>query len=129
MVVSIEPVEINPVDIQVEGSEFIAAGFVSHNSHLKALEFSAAGAFVLASGLPEQERLSMTVPIGIARSEGEWANILEGAAAVIKHRSDLVAEDRAEVVRKTAQWAYANRAGEWVKAWERAATRRKNLDK
>jgi glycosyltransferase involved in cell wall biosynthesis len=129
MVVSIEPVEINPVDIQVEGSEFIAAGFVSHNSHLKALEFSAAGAFVLASGLPEQERLSMTVPIGIARSEGEWANILEGAAAVIKHRSDLVAEDRAEVVRKAAQWAYANRAGEWVKAWERAVNRRKNLDK
>lgn len=98
-------------------------------SHLKALEFSAAGAFVIASPLPEQNLLSQTVPIGTADSEEQWANMLEGVAAIIQHRSDLVAEDRAEVVRTTAQWAYANRAGEWVAAWERAVARRKNLDK
>jgi glycosyltransferase involved in cell wall biosynthesis len=98
-------------------------------SHLKALEFSAAGAFVMTSPLPEQELLSRTVPTGVANTEMQWANTLEGAAAIIEHRPDLVAEDRAEVVRKSAEWAYANRAGEWVRAWERAVNRRKNLDK
>lgn len=97
-------------------------------SHLKALEFSAAGAMVLTSGLPEQVHLSETIPTGVAHDEQTWANVIEGAAGIAAHLPDLMAQDRAEVVRKAADWAIANRAGEWVRAWQRAIDRRKNLD-
>lgn len=98
-------------------------------SHLKALEFSAAGALAITSDLPEQVRLSMSISTGVASTESMWAGMLEGAAVIMQHRPELVAQDRAAVVRQSSVWAYANRAGEWVKAWERAASRRKNLDK
>lgn len=38
-VASIEGCTVTPVDIQVDGSVFTAAGFVSHNSNLKLLEY------------------------------------------------------------------------------------------
>lgn len=97
-------------------------------SHLKALEFSAAGALVITSPLPEQVFLSRSVPTGIAHEEQAWENVIIGADALGEF-AERVAQDRAEIVRTTAQWAYANRAGEWVTAWERAVARRKNLDK
>lgn len=98
-------------------------------SHLKALEFSAAGAFVITSALPEQVALSRSISTGVASTESTWAGMLEGAALLFQERPELMAQDRAAVVRQSAVWAYANRSGEWVKAWERAAARRKNLDK
>lgn len=102
--------------------------FNRSKSALKALEFSAAGAMVLCSPLPEQAFLAQHVPTGVAHNEKEWENVIVGAAGLIRHVPDIVAQDRAEVVRKTVEWAYANRAGEWVKAWQRAIDRRKNLD-
>jgi len=98
-------------------------------SHLKALEFSAAGAFVISSDLPEQAHLARTISTGMARTEGAWEGMVEGAALICLERPDLVAQDRAAVIRQSAVWAYANRAGQWVQAWERAVSRRKNLDK
>lgn len=98
-------------------------------SHLKALEFSAAGALVITSPLPEQVHLAQQVPTGVAHSEQEWENVMVGASALGEYVAERVAQDRAECVRSTARWAYANRAGEWVKAWQRAVDRRKNLDK
>lgn len=98
-------------------------------SHLKALEFSAAGAMVLTSPLPEQVHLAQKVPTGVAHNEQEWENVIIGASALDEYVAERMAQDRAEVVRSTAQWAYANRAGEWVRAWQRAIDRRKNLDK
>lgn len=97
-------------------------------SHLKALEFSAAGAMVLTSPLPEQVHLAQKVPTGVAHNEQEWKNVIIGASALDEYVAERMAQDRAEVVRSTTQWAYANRAGEWVKAWQRAVDRRKNLD-
>lgn len=97
-------------------------------SHLKALEFSAAGALVITSPLPEQVHLAQKVPTGVAHTEQEWENVMVGASALGEYVTERVAQDRAECVRSTAQWAYANRAGEWVKAWQRAVDRRKNLD-
>jgi glycosyl transferase family 1 len=104
-------------------------------SHLKASEFAAAGAVVLASDLPEQRLLSETVPIatisntGVGPAHLYWQSHIEAVAMTMREHPEAMAQDRAEVVRSTAQWAYANRAGEWVAAWERAAARRKNLDK
>lgn len=102
--------------------------FNRSKSHLKALEFSAAGALVITSPLPEQVHLAQQVPTGVAHSEQEWENVMVGASALGEYVAERVAQDRAECVRSTARWAYANRAGEWVKAWRRAADRRKNLD-
>lgn len=97
-------------------------------SHLKALEFSAAGSMVLTSPMPEQVHLAETIPTGVASTEQEWENVIVGAAGIAKGVPDILAQDRVEVLKKSAQWAYANRAGEWVKAWQRAVDRRKNLD-
>jgi hypothetical protein len=102
--------------------------FNRSKSHLKALEFSAAGAMVLTSPLPEQVHLSETVPTGIAHDEREWRNVIVGASMLDQYVTERVAQDRAECIRAAAQWAYANRAGEWVRAWQRAIDRRKNLD-
>lgn len=102
--------------------------FNRSKSALKAMEFSAAGAMVLCSPLPEQAFLAQHVPTGVARDEKEWENVIIGAADMARHVPDILAQDRAEVVRRTVEWAYANRAGEWVKAWQRAIDRRKNLD-
>lgn len=48
-VTAVEPCWLVPIDLQVEGEVFAAAGFVSHNSHIKALEYAARGIPVVAS--------------------------------------------------------------------------------
>jgi hypothetical protein len=48
-IVAIEPCTVDPIDIQVEGSTFVLAGFVSHNSGLKALEYGALGIPIVAA--------------------------------------------------------------------------------
>jgi intein/homing endonuclease len=48
-VVSVHPCMITPVDIQVEGEEYILAGFVSHNSELKFVEAGAMGVPMVVS--------------------------------------------------------------------------------
>jgi len=104
-------------------------------SHLKAMEFAAAGAVVIASDLPEQRKFSETVPIATISNNGNgpahlyWQSHIEAVAMTMREFPMAMGEDRAEMVRTSARWAYANRAGEWVQAWERAVTRRKNLDK
>jgi hypothetical protein len=104
-------------------------------SHLKAMEFAGAGAMVLASDLPEQRNLYKTIPMAMIQNRGMggqvpwWRSHIETEAHALHEYPELMAQDRAEVVRRTVQFAYVNRAGEWVKAWERAAARRSNLDK
>ena len=102
--------------------------FNRSKSHLKALEFSAAGALVITSPLPEQMHFAGHVPTGVAHTEQEWENVMVGASMLGEYVAERVAQDRAECVRKTAAYAYANRAGEWQRAWQRAIDRRRNLD-
>lgn len=104
-------------------------------SYLKAMEFAAAGAVVIATDLPEQRYLSAGVPMATVQNRGMggqvpwWRSHIETEALALREHPEEMAQDRAEVVRRTATFAYANRAGEWVRAWGRAAARRKNLDK
>lgn len=102
-------------------------------SHLKALEFAGAGAIVLASDLPEQRHLGGTVPMAMVSNRRDshfnWQGHIEAEAAALHEHPEAMAQDRVQVINWAAEWAYTNRAGEWVKAWERAAARRKNLDK
>lgn len=51
-VASIEGCWVTPVDIQVDGEQFCAAGFLSHNSHVNALEGALAGAMPVCSNVP-----------------------------------------------------------------------------
>jgi hypothetical protein len=48
-VTAIRPCVITPVDIQVEGKEFVLAGFISHNSELKFVETAAMGVPLITS--------------------------------------------------------------------------------
>lgn len=98
-------------------------------SHLKALEFSAAGAFVVTSDLPEQRNLARSVSIATAGDSLAWSKILEGAAMILLELPKRATDDRVGLINQAAAWAYANRAPQWVAAWERAVNRRKNLDK
>lgn len=103
--------------------------FNNAKSHLKALEFAASGAFVLASNLPEQMNLAQFVPIATVNSTAvEWRSAIEQVAASLVDIPQVMGEDAAEIVRKAGDWAVANKAGAWVAAWERAARRRYNLD-
>jgi hypothetical protein len=115
-------------DIDLALVPLIDSRFNRAKSHLKALEFSAAGSMVLTSPLPEQVHLAETIPTGIAHTEQEWENVIIGASALDQYVAERIAQDRVEVLHRTAQWAIANRAGEWVSAWQRAIDRRKNLD-
>lgn len=78
-VVDIQPCFVEcPVDIEVEGSVFIAAGMVSHNSNIKGLEYAAAGIPFVASPLPEYVRLRDQFGIGrIASNSKEWQDHIE----------------------------------------------------
>ena len=70
---SIEPCEIeSPIDIQVDGEEFIAEGLRSHNSYLKGLEYAAAGIPFIASPT-EEYRILHAAGIGrLASTPDEW---------------------------------------------------------
>ena len=50
-IVAIREASVDPVDIQVEGEAFIAAGIVSHNSSIKWLEATLIGVPVVASAM------------------------------------------------------------------------------
>ena len=70
---AIETCIVDPVDIQVEGSVFLLAGFISHNSRIKAVEFNALGIPVLASDVePYRGYVKDGVNGFLIRYEHEW---------------------------------------------------------
>lgn len=77
-VVSVIDCEIeSPIDIQVDGEEFVADGLRSHNSHLKGLEYSASGIPFVASALPEYEYLAGCGVGRVAYDSDGWVQHLE----------------------------------------------------
>lgn len=80
----VEQCFVTPVDIQVEGSTFILAGFVSHNSHIKALEYAARGIPVIASDSESYRDFVLHGVTGfLVKYEHEW----------VKYMSELAADD------------------------------------
>jgi LAGLIDADG-like domain len=53
-IASIDPYTVDPIDIQVEGEVFVLAGFVSHNSRTKAIEYGSRGIPTIGSAVGEQ---------------------------------------------------------------------------
>lgn len=112
-VIEVKPCMVTPVDIQVEGSEYIAAGFVSHNSWLKPLEMSALGVPWVASPRAEYARLNAR-GAGILAERGRvWYRELSR----LRESADL----RAEVAGRGREAAEGLRLrdhfGEWIDAW------------
>jgi LAGLIDADG-like domain/Glycosyl transferases group 1 len=76
-VTSVEPCMVTPVDIQVEGSTFVLAGFVSHNSSIKALEYAGLGIPVVASDCEPYRQFVIDGVTGfLVRREHEWSRRL-----------------------------------------------------
>lgn len=72
-VASIKPCEIVPIDIQVDGEVFALAGFTSHNSPIKAVEFAASRTPVVASPTVYEHAMS---GVDIARTTDDWVYAL-----------------------------------------------------
>jgi hypothetical protein len=79
-IVSITSTTVSPVDIQVEGSVFSAAGFISHNSDVKLIEYGAFGIVPVASKVApytEFDAMSMNPDtkqhaLFLANSANDW---------------------------------------------------------
>lgn len=97
--------------------------FNEAKSALKALEYSAVGARVIASPTPANIELSLDTGLSIAKTPNAWAQAL-------RMEIERVRTDRAEGVvggPDVRHLSILGRAEEWATAWERAITRRKNL--
>lgn len=99
-VVDIQPCFVEcPVDIEVEGSVFIAAGMVSHNSYIKGLEYAAAGVPFVAQSIDAYDQLREQYGIGTTvRRPADWLKALRRLRDPAL-RADQAAANR-ELVRK-----------------------------
>lgn len=96
--------------------------FNKSKSWLKALEFAACGAAVVASDTPSNRELSKTVPILLVNSPREWYD----AITLLVNEPNLRA-DRAALAREAvfSLHTYEANADSWVQVWARALARRK----
>lgn len=99
--------------------------FNEAKSALKALEYSAVGARVIASPTPANIELSLDTGLSIAKTPDAWEQALRMEVERVRYDREQ-GEIGGPDVRHTSILA---RGEEWAAAWERAATRRKNLTK
>lgn len=113
---SIEHVTVNPVDIQVFGQVFAAAGFVSHNSWLKPIEYSALGIPWIASPRTEYARLHREGAGLLAKRPRDWERLCRELASDPVRRKEMSEEGREIAARHTIE----GNSWQWLEAWERA---------
>ena len=112
-IASIEECAVRPVDLQVEGSVFAAAGWVSHNSWLKMSEYAAVGVPVVASPTPDNVKLN-DLGVGLlASSPNQWAKRLSSLMGNPERRTDLAERGREAMSKLT----YEAQCGRWLEAW------------
>jgi len=81
---SIQLCQVTPVDIQVDGEAYSAAGIHSHNSAIKAIEMAARGIPVIATDCPAYQPVITHGMNGfLVRQDHEW----------LKYLSELAADD------------------------------------
>lgn len=98
--------------------------FNEAKSALKALEYSAVGAHVVASPTPANVELSLQkAGVFIVPTPDEWERNLRWAVARVR----VAREAGLSLAQDVRHLAILARAEEWAQAWERAVTRRKNL--
>jgi len=109
-IVSIKPYEITPVDIQVQGEEFVLSGFISHNSNLKYLENTVIGVPTIASNRVPYSVIRNGVD-GMLVNDNEWYNALKELLDDKEKRKGMLIEARKTVknsfdIRQVSeQWA------------------------
>lgn len=115
-VTDVKPCMVTPVDLQVEGHEYMAAGFVSHNSWLKPLEMSALGVPWVASPRVEYARLHNLGAGTLADTPRRWYRELRRLVD-----SEALRTERAEAGREVAEGLrLSTGVWKWMEAWERA---------
>lgn len=115
-VITVEPCWLEPVDLQVAGGVFAAAGFLSHNSALKSLETAACGAVPLVSPTPDNARL-IGLGIGLAATKPkEWERRLRRLVTEHGYRADLAGRAREAAALLTIEGG----CGQWWDAWSGA---------
>lgn len=112
----ISRVNLNPIDIQVQGELFVANGIITHNSNLRILEWSAKripGVFSVSAAY------STTIRNGVngftASSKDEW---IDKASYLIENEDARrqMGDVGYQMVRD--HFDQANIVHEWVKAWK-----------
>lgn len=115
-VIGVNPCMVTPVDLQVEGHEYMAAGFVSHNSWLKPLELSALGIPWVASPRAEYTRLHTMGAGALADTPRRWYRELRRLMD-----NEALRAERAEAGRAVAEGLrLSGNEWRWLEAWERA---------
>lgn len=93
-------------------------------SSLKALEFSAMGAAVVATPTPANRELARSLPILLAESESQWRDHLTRLLSDPAERRERGEQARSLV---GAEWTIEGHAEAWAQAWERAVSRRQRM--
>jgi hypothetical protein len=99
--------------------------FNQGKSSLKALEFAAAGAAVIASPTPANQAFAREVPIALAKDPSDWYFHMARMAAD-PHRLEEIWADQQQAMRRSG-WVMEDRAEDWASAWERAVQRRAKI--
>jgi len=114
-IVSIKKCSLNPVDIQVEGSVFAAAGLLSHNSDIKILEYNYLGIPAVCSKVENYIKAQQDgAAVMIAKNPGQW----------IRHLNKLIRDDsfRKEMSLKGKKWAshrwLQDNIGMWMEVFQ-----------
>jgi len=99
--------------------------FNEAKSALKALEYSAVGARVVASPTPANIELSLTTGLSIAKTPDAWVQAIEMEVERVRHDRER-GEAGGPSVRHLG---ILPRAEEWAQAWERAVARRQGMNR
>ena len=112
------PCMVTPIDLQVEGETFVLAGFVSHNSTIKAVESAVAGACVVATPTVYGALVEHGLTGYLAETVDEWEAALVDLVERPAARS-IMARRLLRVVER--QHTLAGNLHRWPKAWQRIA--------
>lgn len=119
-IVAITPRAVDPVDLQVEGAAFTAAGIVSHNSWLKGIEYSALGIPFVASPTPEYEQLA-GIGLGILAADRRRAWRRAARFLLTDPELEATGSRAREIVRE--HLTISGNAWRWAEAWESTMVR------
>jgi hypothetical protein len=106
-----------PLDLHGTSGEFNTG-----KSSLKALEFAATGAAVIASPTPANLELAEEVPIRLAATPAEWLGHLYELAEP-ETRAEQVEKQRTAI--ESCGWVLQDRARDWSAAWSLAVENRR----
>jgi len=115
-IVSIEPEEIEPIDIQTSDGYFTANGFVTHNSSLKFEEHLAWGIPIVGARIAPYQRFVNEGPGAFtADTPYEWEQHLSRLIEDEKFRKETGEAGRERILDNNS---YSTQIHKWVETWE-----------